>query len=118
MIGSYNSELFWVLQQRYFVLKERIAVFCSQLYGDSSLKVLCLPVRAGAPGAPLALVGQRPPRSSVNPDRLSHCIACDTNSCLQFYDHIYIHIYTSICIYIFIYCMYIYLYIFFAMKHF
>lgn len=47
MIGSYNSELFWVLQQRYFVLKERIAVFWSQVYGDSSLNVLCLPVRAG-----------------------------------------------------------------------
>ena len=53
---SFNCELFGVEQQRYYVLKEQVVVFCSPLFGDISLKAH-MPVRAG-PGSPATLSGQ------------------------------------------------------------
>lgn len=64
MIGCHSSELFGVEQQGCFVLNEKIAVFCSQFFGDSSSKAHSVPVRASpeCPGSlPLSRIRQCPP---------------------------------------------------------
>lgn len=49
-----STELFWIEQQSYFVLKEQVVVFCSPLFGDISLKVVCVSFRADS-GCPRSL---------------------------------------------------------------
>lgn len=89
MIDSYNSGLFWVEQQRYFVLKEQVAVFFSPSFGDISVKVICVLVRAdpGCPQSPATLTGQTascPPCSPGDSHKWYRYIARNTNCCLQF----------------------------------
>ena len=55
-----SAELFPIEQQSYFVLKEQVVVFCSPLFGDISLKVVCVPLGAnsGCPQSLATLTGQ------------------------------------------------------------